>query len=37
MYQKLQSLLPEFIIEPVSMDNLSAYESVFITVRNIII
>ena len=29
MYQKLQVLLPEFIIEPVTIDNLSAYETVF--------
>ncbi|MBQ8508555.1 MAG: GNAT family N-acetyltransferase [Clostridia bacterium] len=29
MYRKLQSLLPEFTIEPVTMNNLSAYESVF--------
>ncbi len=29
MYQKLQALLPEFLIERVTIDNLSAYESVF--------
>lgn len=29
MYQKLQYLLPEFKIEPVTMDNLSTYETVF--------
>lgn len=29
MYQKLQALLPEFTIEPVTIDNLSDYESVF--------
>ena len=29
MYQKLQALLPEFLIEPVTIDNLSTYEIVF--------
>ena len=29
MYQKLQYLLPEFMIEPVTKDNLSIYETVF--------
>lgn len=29
MYQMLQSLLPEFTIEPVTIDNLSDCESVF--------
>ena len=29
MYQKLQALLPEFMIEPVTIDNLSTYEIVF--------
>lgn len=29
MYQKLQALLPEFMIEPVTMANLSTYEPVF--------
>lgn len=29
MHKKLQVLLPEFLIEPVTMDNLSVYESVF--------
>jgi len=29
MYQKLQALLPEFVIEPVTLDNLSTYEPIF--------
>lgn len=29
MYQKLRSLLPEFEIEPVTMQNLSTYETIF--------
>lgn len=29
MYQMLKALLPEFTIEPVTIDNLSDYESVF--------
>ena len=29
MYKKLQALLPNFIIEPVTIDNLSTYEPIF--------
>ncbi len=29
MYEKLQALLPKFVIEPVTMDNLSTYEPIF--------
>ena len=29
MHQKLQDLLPEFVVEPVTMDNLSTYEPIF--------
>lgn len=29
MYQKLQALMPEFLIEPVTMGNLSTYEPIF--------
>lgn len=29
MYKKLQALLPDFIIEPVTIDNLSTYEPIF--------
>lgn len=29
MYEKLQTLLPKYTIEPVTMESLSTYESVF--------
>ena len=29
MYQKLQAFLPEFMVEPVTIDNLSTYEPIF--------
>lgn len=35
MYQKLQALLPQFMIEPVTIDNLSIYEIVFTAMKNI--
>lgn len=33
MYQMLQCLLPGFLVEPVTLDNLSDYESVFYSNR----
>ena len=29
IYEKLQQRLPEFIIEPVTLNNLSKYENIF--------